>query len=85
MLPSKSCLLNPIPTRLGHVTLIYGLIPPMVGRNRVKQKFLHFRNFSFTAQQPTWQKSCSKMWPIEQLYIELGLTHSTHLVSSRRS
>ena len=29
-------LLNPIPTGLGHVTLIYGLIPPMAGRNRVK-------------------------------------------------
>ena len=27
---------NPIPTGLGHVTLIYGLIPPMVGRDRVK-------------------------------------------------
>ena len=27
---------------------------------------------SFTAQQPKWQKSCSKMSPIEQLYIELG-------------
>ena len=29
--------LNPIPTRLGHVTLIYGLIPPMAGRNRVNR------------------------------------------------
>ena len=28
---------NPIPTGLGHVTLIYGLISPMAGRNRVKQ------------------------------------------------
>ena len=28
--------LNPIPTGLGHVTLIYGLIPPMAGGNRVK-------------------------------------------------
>ena len=26
-----------------------------------------------TAQQPKWQDSCSKMWSIEQLYIELGL------------
>ena len=26
---------NPISTGLGHVTLIYGLIPPMAGRNRV--------------------------------------------------
>ena len=32
----KSELLNPIPTWLGHVTLIYGLIPPMAGWNRVK-------------------------------------------------
>ena len=28
--------------------------------------------FHNTAQQPKWQNSCSKMWPIEQLYIELG-------------
>ena len=28
---------NPIPTGLGHVTLIYGLIPPMAGRNRVNR------------------------------------------------
>ena len=28
--------INPIPTGLGHVTLIYGLILPMAGRNRVK-------------------------------------------------
>ena len=27
---------NPIPTGLGHMTLIYGLIPPMASRNRVK-------------------------------------------------
>ena len=32
-------LFNPIPTGLGHVTLIYGLIPPMAGRNRVKHTF----------------------------------------------
>ena len=32
--------LNPIPTGLGHVTLIYGLIPPMAGRNRVKPNFV---------------------------------------------
>ena len=38
----------------------------------LKQKFRRFRNFPFTAQQPKWQKSCSKMWPIEQLCIELG-------------
>ena len=28
--------------------------------------------FHNAAQQPKCQKSCSKMWPIEQLYIELG-------------
>ena len=39
----------------------------------LKQKFRRFRNFPFTAQQPKWQKSCSKIWPIEQLYIELGI------------
>ena len=33
---SKPMALNPIPTGLGHVTLIYGLIPPMAGRNRDK-------------------------------------------------
>ena len=32
--------LNPIPNRLGHVTLISGLIPPLPGRNRVKGLFL---------------------------------------------
>ena len=39
----------------------------------LKQKFRCFRNFSFTAQQPKWQNLCSKMWSIEQLYIELGV------------
>ena len=37
-----------------------------------KQNFGRFRNFHFTTQQPKWQNSCSQMWPIEQLYIELG-------------
>ena len=39
----------------------------------LKQKFRCFRNFSLTAQQPKWQNSCSKICPIEKLYIELGL------------
>ena len=39
----------------------------------LKQKFRCFKNLPFTALQPKWQNSCSKMWPIEQLYIELGL------------
>ena len=30
--------LNPIPTGCGHVTLINGLILPMAGRNRVKNR-----------------------------------------------
>jgi hypothetical protein len=38
----------------------------------LKQKFRRFRNFLFTAQQPKWQSPCSQMWPVEQLYIELG-------------
>ena len=38
----------------------------------LKQKFRCFRNFSLNAQQPKWQNSRSKMWSIEQLYIELG-------------
>ena len=42
----------------------------------LKQKFRRFRNFSFTAQQPKWQNSCSQMWLIEQLYIELGILPS---------
>ena len=29
-------------------------------------------NIPIIAQQPKWQKSWSKLWPIEQLYIELG-------------
>ena len=36
---AEQWLFNPIPTGLGHVTLIYGLIPPMAGRNRVKSCF----------------------------------------------
>ena len=40
----KSVPFNPIPTGLGHVMLIYGLIPPMAGRNRVKIKN---RTFNF--------------------------------------
>ena len=38
----------------------------------LKQKVRRFRNVPFTTQQPKWQKTYSKMWPIEQLYIELG-------------
>ena len=44
-----------------------------------KQKFGRFRNFLFTAQQPKWQKTYSKKWPIEQLYIELGLKPKLHM------
>ena len=33
---AKGTSINPIPTGHCHVTLIYGLIPPMAGRNRVK-------------------------------------------------
>ena len=31
----RKAVLNPIPTGCCHLTLIYGLIPPMAGRNRV--------------------------------------------------
>ena len=41
---------------------------PPQSRHSVVSEF-----FSFTAQQPKWQNSCFQMWPIEQLYIELGL------------
>ena len=43
-LVSSNCInnpLNPIPTGLGHLTLIYGLIPPMAGRNRINFIFDH--------------------------------------------
>ena len=50
----------------------------------LKQKFRRFRNFSFTAQQPKWQNSCSKMWPIEQLYIELIPSHSAPVNDGRK-
>ena len=33
-----------------------------------------FQKFFITAQQPKWQNSCSQIWPIEQLFIELGFT-----------
>ena len=39
----------------------------------LKQKFRRFRNFLLLPNQPRWQISCSKIWPIEQLYIELGV------------
>ena len=35
----STALFNPILTGCCHVTLIYGLIPPMAGRNRVKGAF----------------------------------------------
>ena len=35
--PGYSTHVNPIPTGLGHVTLIQGLIPPLAGRNRLKK------------------------------------------------
>ena len=37
--------LNPIPTGCCHVTLIYGLIPPMAGRNWVKVPSANFTLF----------------------------------------
>ena len=38
-----------------------------LSRNSVVSEF-----FFLTAQQSKWQNSCSQMWSIEQLYIELG-------------
>ena len=38
----------------------------------LKSIFNSFQKFALTAQQPKWENSCSKMWSIEQLYIELG-------------
>ena len=41
-----------------------------LGRNSVVSEiFLFCLN---AAQQPKWQNSCSQMWPIEQMYTELG-------------
>ena len=41
--------------------------------------------FHNTAQQPKWQNSSSKMWPIDQLYIELGpnQNHETDKVAKK--
>ena len=41
-----------------------------LSRNSIVSEF--FTYCLLTAQQPKWQKSCSKMRSIEQLYIELG-------------
>ena len=42
-----------------------------LSRNSVVSEIFHFTAHS-AAQQPKWQNSCSKMWSIEQLHIELG-------------
>ena len=39
-----------------------------------------FQKFSLTAQQPKLQNSCSQMWLIEQLYIELGIDEKRFFV-----
>ena len=51
----------------------------------LKQKFRRFRNFPFTAKQPKWQNSCFQMWPIEQLYIELGSNMNQTLIGENGS
>ena len=57
------------------------IVSPVVGfdpRNMKKppQKVAYLSRNSVVSEifffQPKWQISCSKMWPIEQLYIELG-------------
>ena len=42
-----------------------------------------FQKFSLTAQQPKLQNSCSQMWLIEQLYIELGVDEKRFFVKSK--
>ena len=45
---------------------------------KVAQNFLNPLSFPLLPAQPKWpkqKKSCSKMWPIDQLYIELGPHH----------
>ena len=37
-----------------------------------------------SAQQPKWQNSCSKMWSIEQLYIELGPTRPVLIMKQQQ-
>ena len=44
---------NPIPTGCCHMTLIYGLIPPMAGRNRVK-----IRQLVLLSSVGNWSFSC---------------------------
>ena len=44
---------NSIPTGLGHVMLIYGLIPPMAGRNRVKNTILQKKFHPIVSTQPS--------------------------------
>ena len=45
----KIYVFNPILTGCGHVTIIYGLIPPMAGRNRVKgNHWYHLSNSHFS-------------------------------------
>ena len=55
-----------------------------LSRNSVVSEIFHLLPtvHCSAAQQPNWQNSCSKMWPIEQLYIELGVnTYITiHLI-----
>ena len=49
---SEMQVLNPIPTGLGHVTLKYGLIMPMAGRNRVKVVILLKKMCHVTSVRP---------------------------------
>ena len=60
---------NPIPTGLGHVTLIYGLIPPMAGRNRVKGK-THDLNHDLTYSEHTINCVCHS---IKSMFRVLGM------------
>ena len=47
-------------------------------KNTLKSRILVVSEIFYnTAQQPKRQNSFSKMWPIEQLYIELGFVSST--------
>ena len=65
-------LLNPIPTGLNHVTLIYGLIPPMAGRNRVK-KTAKAKNFVTFIRRAVGQHILSHIdWESKENYSKFG-------------
>ena len=59
--------------------------PPKVEKTTLKSrseflKSTFFSLLSWLPKQPKEKNSCSKMWPIDQLYIELGNTNNASFV-----